>query len=260
MLSSFDEKTCKRLKSEDDWDQIFQLIQACDPYQHLRSIHNGPMLYNHTHPWVTHASIQDGPAVADFGRAATYRRVYRKPVVFDEVGYEGNVPHRWGYRSAEELVYRFWQGTIAGTYVGHGETYLHPEDILWWSKGGVLHGKSPARIAFLREILEQGPPLGLIDRGGDVRVAGVKGEYYLIYFGKEQPAEWVFQLPNRGLDADAQFQFRAEIIDTWEMTITPVEGVFEVEPQGRYLCVTRGDDTISLPGKPYIALRIRKVT
>jgi hypothetical protein len=42
-----------------------------------------------------------------------------------------------GNLSAEELVHRFWVGTIAGTYVGHGETYLHPQDdVLWWSKGG----------------------------------------------------------------------------------------------------------------------------
>jgi hypothetical protein len=257
MVKAFDEKTCKRLKSEADWDHIFQLIQTCDPYQHLRSIHNGPMLYNHTLPWVTHASIQDGPAVADFGRAAIYRRVYRKPIVFDEVGYEGNVPQRWGSRSAEEMVHRFWQGTIGGTYVGHGETYLHPEDILWWAKGGVLHGKSPTRIAFLREILEQGPPLAPVDPEGHVRVAGVVGEYYLVYFGKEQPVEWLFELPCRGLDAGAQFQ--VEIIDTWEMTITPVEGIFEVEPIDRHLCVSRGDGTINLPGKPYIALRLRKV-
>jgi hypothetical protein len=52
---------------------------------------------------------------------------------------------------------------------------------------------------------------------------------------------------------------RAEIIDTWEMTITPVEDVFEVEPRDRYRCVNRGNRAISLPGRPYIALRIRKV-
>ena len=43
------------------------------------------------------------------------------------------------------------------------------------------------------------------------------------------------------------------------MTITPVEGVFEIEPRDRYHCVSLGNRTISLPGKPYIALRIRKI-
>ena len=119
------------------------------------------LLYNHTNPLVTHASIQNGSAVEDVGRAVLYRDVYRKPIVFDEVKYEGDIPQRWGNLSAEEMVHRFWQGTIAGTYVGHGETYLHPNDVLWWSKGGVLRGQSPPRIAFLREMLETAPAEGV---------------------------------------------------------------------------------------------------
>jgi len=73
--------------------------------------------------------------------------------------YEGNIPRRWGNISAQEMVRRFWLGTARGSYVGHGETYLHPEEILWWSKGGVLHGESLRRIAFLRRIIEEGPEL-----------------------------------------------------------------------------------------------------
>jgi hypothetical protein len=148
-------------KTDADWDRFFQIILECDPYGHLRSIHNGTRLYDHTRPWVSHASIQNGSAVADFGRALLYRDVYTKPIVFDEVKYEGNITQRWGNLSAEEMVHRFWQGSIAGTYVGHGETYRRPDDILWWSKGGALRGQSPARIAFLRAILETGPPEGL---------------------------------------------------------------------------------------------------
>ena len=90
-----------------------------------------------------------------------YRDVYRKPIVFDEIKYEGNIPLRWGNLSAEEMVHRFWECIIAGTYPGHGECYLHPHDMLWWSKGGVLHGQSPARIAFLRDILATSPADGI---------------------------------------------------------------------------------------------------
>src|SRR6202040_2381834 len=127
-------------RTDADWDHFFQLIAAEDPYGHLRSIHNAAKFYDHNKAWVTHASIQNGSAVADFGRAILYRDVYRKPVIFDEAKYEGDVDKRWGNLSAEEMVHRFWQGTIAGTYVGHGETYRDPHDILWWSKGGALHG------------------------------------------------------------------------------------------------------------------------
>ncbi len=184
-------------KTASDFDRFFAIIVKNDPYGHLRSIHNGTRFYNQTHPWVTHASIQNGSAVEDFGRAILYRDVYMKPIVFDEAKYEGNIPQRWGNISGEEMVHRFWQGAIAGTYTGHGETYLDPHDQIWWSKGGSLKGTSPPRIAFLRKIMEDGPPEGLepIDKWQEPHIAGKKGEYYLIYFGKERPSDWKLELP-----------------------------------------------------------------
>lgn len=46
---------------------------------------------------------------------------------------------------------------MMGGYCSHGETIWNEEEILWWSKGDTLHGESPARIRFLREILEELP-------------------------------------------------------------------------------------------------------
>ena len=247
-------------KTPADWDRFFQIVQASDPYGHLRSIHNGSLLYNHTQPWVTHASIQNGSAVEDFGRAVLYRDVYRKPIVFDEVKYEGNLPQRWGNLPAEELVLRFWEGTIAGTYVGHGETYLDPHDVIWWAKGGTLHGQSPARLAFLRKILEDAPPEGLepIDKWADCPFAGRRGEYYLGYFGRATPTSWPFELDRAGL-ADGM-KFTVEVIDTWNMTITPVDGTFDVKRKDGYVFEDQDHRSVPLPGRPYLALRIKRKT
>jgi hypothetical protein len=246
-------------KSEADWDRFFQIVVQSDPYGHLRSIHNGTRLYNHSHPWVTHASVQNGSAVADFGRAVLYRDVYRKPVVFDEVKYEGDIDQRWGNLSAEELVHRFWVGTVAGTYVGHGETYRHPDDVLWWSKGGVLHGQSPARIAFLRRVLESGPPEGVepIDKWQDDRTAGKAGEFYLVYLGKDRPGEWTFELPRAGLAGG--MRFRAEVLDAWAMSATPVDGEFVIRADKGYRYRAEGDRAVKLPGRPYQVIRARRV-
>jgi hypothetical protein len=245
-------------KSSADWDRFFQIVQASDPYGHLRSIHNGTLIYNHMHPWVTHVSIQNGSAVEDYGRAVIYRDVYRKPVVFDEVKYEGNLPQRWGNLSPEEMVLRFWEGTIAGTYVGHGETYLDPHDIIWWAKGGVLHGQSPARLGFLRKILEDGPAEGLepIDKWQNCPFAGKRGEYYLGYLGREAFRAWPFELYKAGLANG--MRFRVEVIDTWNMTITPVDGIFEVEERNNYVFADKEGRSVPLPARPYIALRIRR--
>jgi len=242
-----------------DWDRYFRIVQESDPHGHMRSIHNGKLIYDHNKPWVSHASIQNGSAVEDFGRAVLYRDVYGKPIVFDEVKYEGNLPQRWGDISAEEMVHRFWQGTIAGTYVGHGETYLHDKDVIWWSRGGTLHGKSPKRIAFLKEILETSPPEGLepIDKWQDVNTAGKAGEYYLVYFGRQQPSQWLFELPRIGLTPG--MMFAVEILDTWNMTVTPVDGTFKIIADTTYRYHAEGQKKVKLPGHAYIALRIRRV-
>lgn len=224
-------------KKLSDFDRYFHIVQECDPYQHPRSIHNGTVIYDHAKPWVTHASIQS----FDFDKAEEWLQAYKKPVVFDECQYEGNIPRRWGNISAEEMVRRFWLGTVRGAYVGHGETYLHPQDILWWSKGGVLRGESPQRIAFLRQVIESGPARrGLLPMPNQRYPAAFsEGEYYLFYFDSHQPAEMDFELPNSA-------RFQADIIDPWQMTITPVPGT------------KSGKFTLTLPGKPNLAVRFRK--
>ena len=92
---------------------------------HLRSIHNGTRLYNHTQPWVTHASIQK--ARRPDGRRALLRDAYRKPIVFDECKYEGDIPQRLGEPERPGDGPPLLAGAVAGTYVGHGETLPHPQ-------------------------------------------------------------------------------------------------------------------------------------
>jgi hypothetical protein len=203
--------------------------------------------------------------VEDPARAETYRSAYRKPVVFDEVKYEGDIPKRWGNLSAEELVFRFWNATIAGTYCGHGETYLSPDDILWWSKGGVLKGQSPARLAFLEKILEDSPAEGIdpVDKWQSAEYAGRTPDYYLVYLGKQTPTNWVFSLPRTSPDKNALpsagMTYAAEVIDTWNMTVTPVAGTFTLAKEKNYALPDKAGRGIELPGRPFMAIRLKRV-
>lgn len=253
-------------KQESDWDRMIQVVHDADPYHRLTSIHNGRLLYNHTNPLLTHASIQNGSAAEQAGRAILYRDAYRKPIVFDEIKYEGDIPLRWGNLSAEEMVHRFWECIIAGTYPGHGECYLSNDDVLWWAKGGVLKGQSPERIAFLRDILAKGPEyVETIDKWQVPNVAGKPGEYYLVYFGKESPGQWKFHLPRRKRDDPNELaggmKFRADLIDTWNMTITPVDEPFVIkQPEEKdYTVYDEANRSIDVPDKPWMALRIKKI-
>ncbi len=124
-------------KTDADWARFFQIVHASDPYGHLTSIHNGSRIYNDTLSTVTHASIQNGSAAEDVGRASIYREAYGKPIMLDEVKYEGNIVDRFGSLSAQERC-RTASGSARSrcVYVTHGETYMDPlHDVFLVVKG-----------------------------------------------------------------------------------------------------------------------------
>jgi hypothetical protein len=248
-------------KTTADWDHLFQVLQAADPHDRLRSIHQITLYYDHRKPWITHASVQNGAAVMDDVPAQLHRSFALKPVIFDEVLYEGNSDKRWGRLTGEELVERFWWGTIGGTYVGHSETYSddHNADTSWLGQGGKLVGSSVPRLAFLRRILETGPAPGIepIDTWAGYHLAGKPFDYYLRYFGAARPTEWAVTLPGRAKDTHGSY--RAEVIDTWNMTITPVDGIFTMTPRDAYDFHDPKRETIALPGAPWQAVRLVKI-
>ncbi|MBN1816406.1 MAG: DUF5060 domain-containing protein [Sedimentisphaerales bacterium] len=211
-------------KQWEDWDRFFAILQKEDPHQRLRGIHNGSRWYDHTKDWVTHASLQ----TSDMNGGVRFRRTYRKPILYDECKYEGDIPQGWGNLTAQEMVQRFWLGTLSGCYVGHGETYKHPQDILWWAKGGVLHGQSPQRIQWLKDLMAQAPPFHTLQPLGNDQgqfLLARPGEYYLLY---------CLSTKSETITLDGDRPYKVDSIDPWSMTVTPIgtapPGVFHVAP------------------------------
>ncbi|WP_235525145.1 MULTISPECIES: DUF5060 domain-containing protein [unclassified Sphingomonas] len=248
-------------KTVADWDHLFAVLVAADPHDRLRSIHQLNVYYDHRKPWITHASIQHGAAVLDDGRVHPHRNFAQKAVIFDEVIYEGNSDKRWARLTGEQLVERFWWGTLGGAYVGHGEVFTDTgnPDQSWLGQGGSLRGTSPPRLAFLNRILASVPSPGIdpIQQFWDYHLGGRDFTWYLKYFGSSRPTRWDVALPTRA--ADPHPNYRIDILDTWNMTITPVDGVFRMVQRDEYDVHDPARPSIALPGKPYIALRITKV-
>jgi PKD repeat protein len=212
-------------KHKEDWNRFFEILQQEDPHQRLRGIHNGRKWYDHTKAWVTHASLQTSDMIA----GVRFRQQYRKPVIYDECRYEGNIPEGWGNIDARTMTQRFWLGTMGGCYVGHSETYKHPEDLLWWAKGGVLHGESPERIQWLKDFMAQAPPFHELQPLGDDQgrfVLEKPGEYYLVYCLQRKPET---------IQLAGQRPYKIEIVDPWMMTVMPggtaQPGAFTVMPE-----------------------------
>lgn len=138
---------------KDWWFDFSKFIHENDAYGHLLSNHHCLDMWDFSDSNTTHCCIQGN----GFTQIPDLQKKYGKPVIFDECGYEGTIPYAWGNLSGFELVNRFWTAFVMGGYCSHGETVWNEEETLWWSKGDMLHGESPARIRFLREILEEIP-------------------------------------------------------------------------------------------------------
>lgn len=227
-------------KGVEDWDRIAGVVRTNDAVGHPLSIHNWVDLWDYTSEWATHCSIQNGGSLYDNVRE--WRRRWNKPVVVDELGYEGDLDQGWGFLTAEEEVRRFWEVVLAGGYATHGETFWSPGDVVFWAKGGRLRGESPARLAFLREIVAASPTGALtpLRSDFDTRVGGVDKEYVITYFGPGQPR-------NRTVTVPPGRSARIDVIDTWNMTIDQVPGTHI------------GAVLVELPARPYIAIRVTVV-
>lgn len=267
-----------------DWEDFARYISQNDPYHHLLSNHNFVHPWDFANLYTTHCCLQESNAAA----IPALLRTYQKPVIFDEMGYEGNIPYNWGNLSAFELVNRFWKVCTMGGYGTHGETYMEKmeeDQVLWWSKGGILKGKSVPRIAFLRGILEEMPGIPKLyqPKGGlcfenqeqlkELVEKGTPGisdnlvfkcmcrlddrEFTHMMEFMTQPvihcSDEVF-LTYLGdactiytvMDLPGTQEYTIEIIDVWEMTRTVVQEH------------AKGKTPVQLPGKAGIAVMARR--
>ncbi len=214
-----------------DWEGIGTLLQNEDPHQRFRGIHNWygseDHFYDHTRPWITHVSTQ----TSQFYNAIKWRNQYNKPLLFDEMRYEGDVPSSWGSLTAKEMTSYFWMAGFSGGYGTHGDTFKNDSDegaeVRWWAKGGTLMGESPARIAFFRKIMEEAPVTemlpDLVDNGNaenlnsNIYNFSKKGEYYLAYVADSaQTIE---------LNLAGEEDYTLQVIDTWNMRTVTEENV-----------------------------------
>jgi hypothetical protein len=225
-------------KCTHEWDRYMKLVQSIDPYNHLRSIHNWKTLFDYKKPWITHCSMQ----TSNFSKITEWFETYKKPIVIDECGYEGNIDRNWGNLTGKEMIHRFWHGFSSGAYVGHGETYINDNEELWWSKGGELVGDSPKRIDFFKKIIEELPKNSTHIKSTESHIRKTSGfgifpEYVLYYFGNHQPSF-------KSINLTETDTWKIDIIDTWNMTITSAGNNF------------KGQCRIELPTKENIAIRV----
>jgi hypothetical protein len=243
-------------RHQKDWRHLGELLAKIDPYGHQRGIHNCcTAFYDNSQSWITHVILQDltgqrrtASSRNDSAMALDARKV-GKPVVVDEYGYEGNNGLAWSNLGPREAVELHWAITMAGAYGSHGETYVNPGHLLWWSVGGELVGAAPARLGFLKEIVSEAPygdmePAPDLVASGNPLITAIakRGSYYLFHFAQtkeaadwntgffgpatpSQPLPWkpiepgTFKIPAVPEFRIGEGTFRVDMIDTWNMKV-----------------------------------------
>jgi hypothetical protein len=208
------------------WDALFQTVEAEDPYGHLVSIHNNAYLYNYSHPWISHFSVQHV-----HNKPADLWRVYgKKPFVWDEVKYEGDNTQNWGSLSAPQMVQKFWWGAATGAYVTHGESLVLPTVTCkhgtneWSGNGGVMCGESAERIGWFRRYITNTsvrPPFDKCEGSDDgyVQALHCGTDFHLFRFYHGSPfCNASFKTVNLPLDT----LYKQELVDPWRMLVSPV--------------------------------------
>jgi Domain of unknown function (DUF5605) len=54
-------------------------------------------------------------------------------------------------------------------------------------------------------------------------------------------------------------KFHVDVLDTWNMTITPVDRVFTIGDVVNSIYPAQDNAIVTLPGTPYMALRIQRI-
>ncbi|MCC5930130.1 MAG: DUF5060 domain-containing protein [Cyclobacteriaceae bacterium] len=232
-----------------DWPGIGNLLQNEDPHQRLRGIHNWygseDHFYDHSEKWITHTCTQ----TSQFYNAIRWRKMYQKPLLFDEMRYEGDVPSGWGNLSGEEMASYFWMAGLSGGYPTHGDTYANDSDgeneVRWWAKGGTLMGTSPPRIAWFRSIMEELPvhemQPELISSDAPEKLSN--NQYYFFKEGEVYLAYVADPKQNLIIELSGNQPYVMDVMDTWSMEIIESREI----PAGRLEYTTQ---------IPYTALRI----
>jgi hypothetical protein len=200
-------------KPESEYDRFGAILKEEDPVQHLRSVHNasGIKIFDPAvKPYITHTSIQG----YNTWTGLELRAKYKAPIVFDEYGYEGNIPEGYGRNPASLILGRQYWATFSGIYGTHGECFKDDNDVVWWGKGGQLKGETWKGYKFLRQILDEAPPFKELTPIANPELTLAKdGVCYLVYCRGNQA---------KTIQLAGSKPYKVERLDIWEHSVTPV--------------------------------------
>jgi len=135
-------------------EKMGRFIKACDPYDHLTSVHGKGVFPFRNSPWADFAMYQSWDEHGGYAFMLKNRQEQQKagrpiPQVNEEYGYEDHYPYPWGEgrkspaRAADNRRRLAWQMAMAGGYQTTGERANVP------GRGGWITGRGDDTMVML---------------------------------------------------------------------------------------------------------------
>ena len=257
-------------KQESDWDRMIEVVHEADPYGRLLldPQRHACSTTTRTRCSRTPASRTARPPRTPAGRCCTATCTASRScstrsstrATFRSAGATCR-PRRWctafGRASSPARI----RATASAT--------CSPIDVLWWAKGGVLTRREPGADRVPARHAGDGAGRG---HRADRQVAGTRtsaasrASTTSSTSAQSRPTKWKFQLPRRNRDDPKELaggmQFHVDVLDTWNMTVTPVDEPFTIRQPRKtdYVVVDEDDRTIDAARTSRgMALRITRV-
>lgn len=173
-----------------------------------------------------------------------------KPIVWDEVQYEGNCTYGWGNLTGQVETLRGWLAFANGVHMcGHSNMVVLPAPyttgdcsdpnhadcnaVTWWNRGRQMFGESPSRLGFLRDFirraevppferLESDRPAANVTRLRDTRRTGGDGPWIMLMWTNSSAVavQATPSAPTALATPEAGVLFEAVHVDVWATAAT----------------------------------------
>lgn len=115
----------------DEMDELGRILHAIDPHQRLTSCHHYGRFEFHEAEWTDMSSIQERGTPFEINRCILQNRLFGKPVLNEEYGYEGD--NHCPPNDPENVRRDHWAIALAGGYGTYGDKTKGPKIAVYFS-------------------------------------------------------------------------------------------------------------------------------
>jgi hypothetical protein len=139
----------------DEVDELGRYLHTLDPYQRLTACHHYARFEFYEKEWTDMSSIQHRALPGEINRVILQNRLFNKPVLNEEYGYEGDTLQPPS--DADNVRHDHWAIALAGGYATYGDKTKGPKIGVYCSARlqDARGTSAPDKLMYLQAFMEQ---------------------------------------------------------------------------------------------------------